>query len=388
MPEKEDIVREVSEVVGYMTDAIGLEGSEKAWWDEMKRDVTGLRGSIEALEDQAFETSEGRSEAVKAIENILARIQLEVHAVDHVNGGTVNVVDNTTLNYAKVQVKRRLEHCIEVVQSCAYEVIRTEQFEDKFGAPHVSQVRRFKEVDAGGKYQVWNDARYVQTLPEEEGDLMYQERTLQDFSVVVRPTEEEKLRVIGERLAHQINRLNQLRKDVSKLKGYVREHRNFMPSSTDFETNLGVIYALFPVENTAFVVFDMENRLSKDIVKNLEKVQEFLTYFNVADYTELDYIEKKVKAIRDALRELLKDNKSTVTEYAEAQKKTSEESNGEDNPPTGDSAAPEEAKGGNKPTLMDRIRNWRLFGKRGNIKSLLLELEALGDDSLLLLRRR
>jgi hypothetical protein len=155
-----------------------------------------------------------------------------------------------------------------------------------------------------------------------------------------------------------------------------------MPSSTDFETNLGAIYALFPVENTAFVVFDMENRLSKDIVKNLEKVQEFLTWFNVADYPELVYIETKVKAIRDAMLELLKDNKSTVTEYSEAQKKTSEESNGEDNPPTGDSAAPEEAKGGTKPGFWGGVRNWRPFGRGENIKSLLLELKALGDDSL------
>jgi len=194
-------------------------------------------------------------------------------------------------------------------------------------------------------------------------------------------SEEEKLRVIGERLAHQINRLNQLRRDVSKLKGYIQQHRNVMPSSTDFETNLGAIYALFPVENTAFVVFDMENRLSKDIGVGLGKVQEFLTYFNVADYPELEYIEKKIEAIRDALRELLKDNKSTVTEYSEAQKKTSEESNGEDNPPVGDSAAPEEAKGDKEPGFWNRVKKWRPFGRGENIKSLLLELKALGDDS-------
>jgi hypothetical protein len=35
-----------------------------------------------------------------------------------------------------------------------------------------------------------------------------------------------------------------------------------------------------------------------------------------------------------------------------------------------------------KPGLLDRIRNWRLFKKEGNVRSLLLELEALGDDSL------
>jgi hypothetical protein len=198
----------------------------------------------------------------------------------------------------------------------------------------------------------------------------------------VRPTEEEKLRVIGKRLEHEIVRLNQLRKDVLKLKGYVVRQRENIPSSNDFESELEKIYELFPVEDTAFVVFDMENRLSKDIDVGLGRVEQFLTWFNVADYLELAYIEKKVKAIRDALRELLKDNKSTITEYSEAQKKTSEESNGEDNPPTGDSAAPEEAKGDEKPRLLDRIRNWRPFGKRGNIKSLLLELEALGDDSL------
>ena len=72
----------------------------------------------------------------------------------------------------------------------------------------------------------------------------------------------------------------------------------------------------------------------------------------------------------------------SVKEYSEAQKKTSEESNGQGNPPTGDSAAPEEAKGDNKPGLWDRIRHWRPFGRGENIKSLLLELEALGDDSL------
>jgi hypothetical protein len=199
----------------------------------------------------------------------------------------------------------------------------------------------------------------------------------------VRPSEEEeKLRVIGERLAHQINRLNQLRKDVLKLKGYVVRQRENIPSRNDFESELEKIYELFPVEDTAFVVFDMENRLSKNIDVGIGQVEQFLTWFNVADYPELDYIEKKVKAIRDALRELLKDNKSTVKEYSEAQKKTSEESNGDGNPPTGDSADPEEAKGDKEPGFWDRVRNWRPFGKRGNMKSLLLELEALGDDSL------
>jgi hypothetical protein len=48
----------------------------------------------------------------------------------------------------------------------------------------------------------------------------------------------------------------------------------------------------------------------------------------------------------------------------------------------GDSAAPAEAKGDNKPGLWDRIRNWRFFGRGENIKSLLLELKALGDDGL------
>jgi hypothetical protein len=106
---------------------------------------------------------------------------VEVHAVDHVNGGTVNVVDNTTLNYGKVRVKRWMEHCIEMVKS---EVIRTQTFEDKYGAEHVSLVRRFKEADERGTYQLWEDGKYVRTLPEEEGDLIYQEKKLQNFSVV------------------------------------------------------------------------------------------------------------------------------------------------------------------------------------------------------------
>jgi hypothetical protein len=197
----------------------------------------------------------------------------------------------------------------------------------------------------------------------------------------VRPSEEEeKLRVIGKRLLNQINRLNQLRKDVLDLKKYVQIQSEDMPNQNDFERELTKIYELFPVENTAFVVFDMENRLSKDIEEKLEDVRAFLTYFHIPDYPELHAIETKVKAIRDALRELLKENKSTVTEYSEAQKKTSEESNGEGNPPTGDSAAPEEAKG-DIPGFWDRVRNWRPFGRGENIKSLLLELKALGDDS-------
>jgi hypothetical protein len=35
-----------------------------------------------------------------------------------------------------------------------------------------------------------------------------------------------------------------------------------------------------------------------------------------------------------------------------------------------------------KPGLWDRMKKWKIFGKSENIKSLLLELEALGDDSL------
>jgi hypothetical protein len=199
----------------------------------------------------------------------------------------------------------------------------------------------------------------------------------------VRPTEKEKLRVIGERLGLEINRLNQLRKDVLHLKQDVQRQSTGMPNKNDLLRELGAIYELFPaLNNSAYVVFDMENRLSKDIEKKLENVRAFLTYFNIPDYPELHKIETKVTAIRDALRELLKDNKSTVKEYSEARKKTSEESNGQGNPPTGDSAAPEEAKGDNKPGLWDRIRHWRPFGRGENIKSLLLELEALGDDSL------
>jgi hypothetical protein len=167
-----------------MTGVKGLEGSEKEWWDEMKKDITGLRDSIEVLAEKGLEKSEGRTETVKAIENILNRIKVEVHAVDHVNGGTVNVVDNTTLNYGKVQVKNWLQHCIEMVKSCAYEVIQTETIEDKYGAEHVSIVCRFKEADERGTYQLWEDGKYVRTLPEEEGDLIYQEKKLQNFSVV------------------------------------------------------------------------------------------------------------------------------------------------------------------------------------------------------------
>jgi hypothetical protein len=209
----------------------------------------------------------------------------------------------------------------------------------------------------------------------------------QALDIFSRMCVEEKLRVIGERLAHQIKRLNKLRSDVLHLKGYVFEQRIYseeneenIPNSNEFEREFEAISELFPVKDTYFVVFDMENRLSKDIDVKLGAVQQFLTYFHVPDYSKLAYIEKNVKVIRDALRELLKDNKSTVTEYSEALKKTSEESNGENNPPTGDSAAPEEAKGDKKPGLWDRVNKWNPFGKGGNIKSLLLELKALGDE--------
>ena len=56
--------------------------------------------------------------------------------------------------------------------------------------------------------------------------------------------------------------------------------------------------------------------------------------------------------------------------------------NGQGNPPTGDSAAPEEAKRDKVPGFWDMARKWNPFRKRENIKSLLLELKALGDDSL------
>ena len=52
----------------------------------------------------------------------------------------------------------------------------------------------------------------------------------------------------------------------------------------------------------------------------------------------------------------------------------------EDNPPTEDSAVPVEAKGGRKPGFFEGIRNWKIVGKRENIRSLLVELEALGDE--------
>jgi DNA repair exonuclease SbcCD ATPase subunit len=199
----------------------------------------------------------------------------------------------------------------------------------------------------------------------------------------VRPSEEEeKLRVIGKRLGREINRLNQLRKDVLDLKQYVQRQSIGMPNKNDLLGKFQEIYALFPdLNNSAHVGFDMENRLSKDIEESLENVRAFLTRFHMPDYPELHEIETKVTEIRDALRELLKENKSTVKEYREAQKKTSEESNGEGNPPAGDSAAPEEAKGGTKPGFWGGVRNWWPFGRGENIKSLLLELKALGDDS-------
>ena len=78
-------MRELTEAIAYMTDVKGLEGSEKEWWDEMKRDITGLRGSIEALAEKGLETSKGRIETVNAIENILNHIKVEVYSVDHVN---------------------------------------------------------------------------------------------------------------------------------------------------------------------------------------------------------------------------------------------------------------------------------------------------------------
>jgi hypothetical protein len=51
-------------------------------------------------------------------------------------------------------------------------------------------------------------------------------------------------------------------------------------------------------------------------------------------------------------------------------------------PADGEESEVEETKGDKKPRLLDRVRNWRLFKKEGNVRSLLLELEALGDDSL------
>jgi hypothetical protein len=63
MSEKEEIVRELTEAIAYMTDVKGLEGSEKEWWDEMKRDITGLRGSIEG--EQVIQTKKSRTSLVR-----------------------------------------------------------------------------------------------------------------------------------------------------------------------------------------------------------------------------------------------------------------------------------------------------------------------------------
>jgi hypothetical protein len=51
-------------------------------------------------------------------------------------------------------------------------------------------------------------------------------------------------------------------------------------------------------------------------------------------------------------------------------------------PADGEESEVEETNGDKKPGLLDRVRNWRLFKKEGNVRSLLLELEALDDDSI------
>jgi len=186
MSTTQDIVRTLTELIAHVTDMKELDASEKDWWHDFKKDITKLRDWITGLQDKAFETSEERAHGVQAIESILKHMKIGVHDVAHTNGETISVVDDTDVG--KVQVKKTLQYCIELIESHGYDVIqKTESdpnFGGKFGNYYITEIRMYKEPHERGKYQYWVNKEYVETLPEEEGDLICEGLRLKDFSVV------------------------------------------------------------------------------------------------------------------------------------------------------------------------------------------------------------
>jgi hypothetical protein len=186
MSTTQDIVRTLTELIAHVTDMKGLDESEKDLWDEIQKDITKLRDWITGLGDNAFETIKERAYGVQAIENILKCMKIEVHAVGHITGETIRVVDDR--HVGKAQVKKKLQYCIELIESHGYDVIEKTESDPHFGAKYgndfVTEIRMYKEPQERGKYQYWENKKYVRTLPEEEGDLICEGTRLKDFSVV------------------------------------------------------------------------------------------------------------------------------------------------------------------------------------------------------------
>jgi hypothetical protein len=163
-----------------------LDASEKDWWHEFQKDITKLRDWITGLQDKAFETSEERAHGVQAIESILNHMKIGVHDVAHSNGETISVVDDRDVG--KVQVKKKLQYCIELIESHGYDVIQKSESDPHFGARYgnyyIEEIRMYKEPHERGKYQKWVNKEYVETIPEEEGELICEGTRLKDFSVV------------------------------------------------------------------------------------------------------------------------------------------------------------------------------------------------------------
>jgi len=184
MSTTQEIVRTLTELSAHVTDIKGLDESEKDLWHEIQKDIIKLRDWITGLGDKAFETSEGRGHGVQAIESILKSIKIE--SSDITGEPRWKVVDDRYVGRA--QVKKTLQQCIKLIESHGYDVIQKSvsdpDFGARFGDHYIIEIRMYKESHERGKYQKWVNEEYVETLPDEEGDLICEGLRLKDFSVV------------------------------------------------------------------------------------------------------------------------------------------------------------------------------------------------------------
>ncbi len=128
MSEQEQIADELSQLIV----SIAAMPDECAG---VRREILDLQASLGPLA-----TQEQRADMIREFERVISHNQPARHQVEHVNGGTISVVDKTCLNDAKLEVILCLERCIGVVQ---YEVVRQKVMEDKYGSEHIIQTRMY-----------------------------------------------------------------------------------------------------------------------------------------------------------------------------------------------------------------------------------------------------
>ena len=192
-------------------------------------------------------------------------------------------------------------------------------------------------------------------------------------------------------MSNQADILRQIRASLSQLKSYARSILT-MESKGAIVKEFGEIYKLFPNDSQlSFVIANVEQRLPKTIDVGLENLQVYLAYYTAAEHPGLEYIENRLRSIRTALSEFREANKSRSIQDMKAGENGTEDSKAEENSRSGESQETGEAEnateeGGvkeerkNGEFLRNMVRRMRGKGSAvgGDMRCLLMELEALG----------